>query len=245
MPVECCQDRDGEFDAVVLNGAQNPATAISLCAALRRNATLVHLPTMVLVKPDDANTAMAAIERGASAVATTNAPSGPAMGWLFEAIRRDRSRRGIESTLRALRDLLGDTRTGLMLRPAFVSHLSRLAITHHESGRPLALCVLRVLPAHGAREPSADAWKKGFSEIASLAGRLMREADSAAAIGGDLIAVALPATDLLGAKRNAERIASVSECTAFASGDNSTVAANSDGCCASAPLCAALLNRCR
>jgi GGDEF domain-containing protein len=84
----------------------------------------------------------------------------------------------------------------------------------------MSLAVLRVLPAIGAREPSAEAWRKGFAEIASLAARLMRDADSGAALGGDLIALALPAARLKDAKRTAERIASVGECTAFASGDN-------------------------
>jgi two-component system cell cycle response regulator PopA len=71
------------------------------------------------------------------------------------------------------------------------------------------------------REPT-EAWTRGFNEIASLAARLMRETDSGAAIGHDVIAVALTATDLKGARRTAERIASVAECTAFASGDNGT-----------------------
>lgn len=211
---------DDEFDALVLNGAQNPATAISLCAALRRNATLYHLPTMVVVAPDDAVTAKAAFDRGASAVATVNTPSGASLGWLFEAIRRDRARKSAEHSLRAQRDLLGDPRTGLFKRQTFDSHLARLAGDHHESGRPLALAALRVLPAHGARQPDAEAWRRGFAEIASLAGRLIRECDSATAIGVDLIALALPATDVAGAKRMAERIASVAECTAFAAGDN-------------------------
>lgn len=211
---------DDEFDALVLNGAQNPSTAVSLCSALRRNATLYHLPTMVVVAPDDAVTAKAAFDRGASAVATVNTPSGPSLGWLFEAIRRDRARKAAEHGLRALRDLLGDPRTGLFKRQAFDAHLTRLAADHHESGRPLALAALRVLPAHGAREPTAEAWRRGFNEIASLAGRLIRECDAAAAVDGDVIALALPATDVRGARRTSERIASVAECTAFAAGDN-------------------------
>lgn len=210
---------DEPFDAVVLNGAQDPATALSLCAALRRNASLYHLPTMVVISPDDHTSGGAAIERGASAVAASNAPCGPSMGWLFEAIRRERRRRTAEHDIRALRDLMGDTRTGLFQRNAFDAHLARLAHDHHVSGRPLCLAVLRVLPAPGSRDPSEQAWKRGFAEIASLAGRLMREADSGAAIGGDVIAIALPAARLKAARRTAERIASVAECTAFASGE--------------------------
>src|SRR5690606_24713075 len=99
---------DEPFDAVVLNGAQDAQTAVSLCAALRRNATLYHLPTMVIVASGDSETAKAAIARGASAVATVNAPCGPSLGWLFEAVRRERRRRAAEHEMLSLRDLMGD-----------------------------------------------------------------------------------------------------------------------------------------
>lgn len=210
---------DEVFDAVVLNGAQDAPTAISLCAALRRNATLHDLPTMVVVASGDTDTAKAVIDRGASAVATVNAPTGASLGWLFEAVRRERRRRLAEHDICALRDLMGESRTGLWQRPAFDAHLARLAADHHASGRPLSLAILRVLPAHGARTPPEDIWRKGFTEVASLAARLMRDADSGVTLGSDLIAVALPAARLRSAKRTAERIASVAECTAFASGD--------------------------
>jgi two-component system, cell cycle response regulator PopA len=210
---------DEPFDAVVLNGAKDPSTAISLCAALRRNATLYHLPTMVITTPGDTATADAVIARGASAVAEANTPCGPSLGWLFEAVRRDRRRRSAEHDIRALRDLMGDSRTGLFKRDPFDTHLGRLVSDHHISGRPLAMAVLRVMPAHGASAPAEAVWKRGFNEIASLAGRLMRDADTGVAMGADLIAVVMPASALRAAKRTAERIASVAECTAFASGD--------------------------
>jgi two-component system cell cycle response regulator PopA len=211
---------DEPFDAVVLNGAHDASTAVSLCAALRRNASLYHMPTMVMTKPGDIATANAAIERGASAVSEANTPCGPSLGWLFEAVRRERRRRAAEHDIRALRDLMGDSRTGLFRRDPFDKHLAHLARDHHATGRPMALCVLRVLPAHGLSEPEPDVWKRGFTEIASLAGRLMRDGDVGVALGNDFIAVAMPATPLQGARRTAERIASVAECTAFASGDN-------------------------
>ncbi len=211
---------DEPFDAVVLNAAQDKHTAISLCAALRRNATLYHMPTMVVTAPGDTESASAAIDRGASAVAEANAPCGPSLGWLFEAVRRERRRRSAEHDIRALRDLMGDPRTGLFKREPFDAHLARLAADHHANGRAMALCVLRVLPAHGMREPEPEVWKRGFTEIASLAARLMRDGDSGSVLGGDFITVAMPATDLRGAKRTAERIAAVAECTAFASGEN-------------------------
>ncbi len=210
---------DESFDAVVLNGAQDSATALSLCSALRRNASLHHLPTMMITKPGDELTASAAIDRGASATVDVNAPGDSSLGWLFEAIRRERRRTAAEHDSRALRDILGDPRTGLLRRAPFDAHLARLASDHHTSGRPFSLAALRVLPAHGARQPSQQAWSRGFTEIASLASRLIRDADCGAVLGAEWIVLALTATRLVGAKRTAERVASVAECTAFASGE--------------------------
>src|SRR5262249_36619402 len=144
---------DEQFDAVVLNGAADAQTAVALCAALRRNASLHALPTMMITAPGDENTARAAIDRGACAVAPMDQPSTAAMGWLFDAIRRERRRKAAEHDVRALRDLMGDARTGLFREAAFAAHLDRLADAHHESGRPLGLVALHVLPAHGASAP--------------------------------------------------------------------------------------------
>ncbi|HWA00764.1 MAG TPA: hypothetical protein VG841_10680 [Caulobacterales bacterium] len=210
---------DDVFDAVVINGASDPMTALSLCAALRRNASLHHLPTLMIINPGDHARAEAAIQRGASAVVEVNAPSGPALGWLFEAIRRERRRRAAEHDLRALRDIMGDARTGLFNTEPFEVHLARLAEDHHANGRPFSLAALRVLPAHGLREPPEAVWKRGFTEIANLSARLIRDADCGSVFGKDLIIVAMPATELIGARRLAERVASVAECTAFAAGE--------------------------
>jgi two-component system cell cycle response regulator PopA len=210
---------DEPFDAVVLNGANDPNTAISLCAALRRNASLYHLPTLMLTKPGDTATAAAAIDRGASAICAQTMPCSASLGWLFEAVRRERRRHAAEHEMRALRDVMGDARTGLWQRSPFDAHLARLAADHHASGRSMSMVVLRVMPAIGAREPTEAVWRKGFTEIASLAARLMRDADCGVTMGADLIALALPASNLRSARRTAERIASVAECTAFASGE--------------------------
>ena len=210
---------DEPFDAVVLNGAQDSNTAIALCAALRRNASLYHMPTLMLTKPGDTATAAAAIDRGASAISAEKMPCSASLGWLFEAVRRERRRNSAEHEMRALRDVMGEARTGLWQRTPFDAHLARLAADHHASGRPMSMVVLRVMPAFGAREPTEAIWRKGFTEIASLAARLMRDADSGVTMSSDLIALAMPASGLRSAKRTAERIASVAECTAFASGE--------------------------
>jgi len=211
---------DEAFDAVVLNGAADTQIALSLCSALRRNATLANLPTMMVTAPGDARTAELALERGAAAVAGADQEGAAALGWLFDAIRRERRRRHVEHDVLALRDVMGDARTGLFTPLAFEAHLARLADDHHATGRPLALIALNVLPAPGARRPAEKVWRKGFNEIASLASRLVRDCDCGAAFDDSTIMLALPFTDARGARRAAERVASVAECTAFATGDD-------------------------
>jgi len=210
---------DEFFDAVVLNGAADPATAIALCAALRRNASLHHLPTLVVTRADDEATRAAAIERGAAAVVGEDAPCEDAIAWLMDAIRRERRRLDAEQELRVLRDKLGDAATGLMTNAAFTAHMARLADDHHLTGRKLSLIALRILPAHGASPPSPHAWRKARQEVAALAARLIRDQDCGALQEDDVIVAALPCTALAGARRTAERIASVVECTAFAAGE--------------------------
>lgn len=210
---------DEAFDAVFLNGVSDTHTALSLCAAFRRNATLATLPTMMLARAGDRATIQQAAERGAAAIAEGPDGFSAALGWLFDAIRRERRRKAAVAELSALRDLMGDARTGLFTADAFAAHLARLADDHHATGRPLALAALRVIPAPGARRPPASVWKKGFGEIASLAARLIRDGDCGAALQGDTLALALPFTDLAGVRRCAARVASVAECTAFAAGD--------------------------
>jgi two-component system cell cycle response regulator PopA len=207
---------DEAFDAVALNAASDAHTAISLCAALRRNANFASMPTLVVTAAGDAQTAHVAIQRGAAVVASQAGDVNAALGWLFDAIRRERRRRTAEHEAAALRDLMGEARTGLFRADAFAAHADRLAHAHHATGQPLTLAAIRVLPAHGARRPNEATWRKTFHEIASLSGRLIRESDCGAAHGDDVIVIALPFTDLASGRRTAERIASVAECTTFA-----------------------------
>jgi two-component system cell cycle response regulator PopA len=210
---------DETFDGIILNAADKPEAALSLCSTLRRNPVLHDLPTLALVRPGDHATTKAMIARGACAVWDTAAAPHAPLGWLLEAVRRDRRRRAAEWALRALRDRMGEARTGLWTLHAFTAHLARLADDHYASGRQLGLVAMRVLPAHGALAPRLSFWEKGFAEVSSIAGRLSRETDCACAVRNDAIVVAMPASGLAAARRAAKRIASVAECTAFVSGD--------------------------
>jgi two-component system cell cycle response regulator PopA len=206
---------DEHFDAVALNGAADPATALALCTALRRNGAFHHVPTLVITRSRDSRTQASAIDRGAAAVLAEDEPSEVGVGWLFDAIRCERRRCAVERELRTLRERLGDPATGLIHADTFCAHLARQADDHHATGRPLSLLALRVAPGRA----DEAAWRKGFREIAGLATELVRAADCCAALDWNLIGAAFPATALAGARRAAERIASVVECASFTTGE--------------------------
>jgi two-component system cell cycle response regulator PopA len=207
---------DQNFDALILNGADDPQASLSFCAALKRNAAMFNLPVMVLSTPKSEAIGASAIDRGVSVVLDGAAPPETAVAWLFETIRRERLRRSTDAGLRALRDLMSDPRTGIWRLEPFKAHLDRMVAEHHAHGRPMSLVALRLLPAPGSPAPTEAAWRSVWLEVAGLAGRLVREADCVAAVASDQLIIAMPQASLACASRAAERVASVVECTAFA-----------------------------
>lgn len=209
---------DDRFDAVALNANADSATALALCGALRRNARLHHLPTLMLADKSDAAFAAAAIERGASMVLDREADHDAAIAWMFARIRGGRRESHVEAGLCAMRSVFAGATT-LFAPHFFAPHLEALSGAAHASGRPLALIGLRVALAPGARRASASGWRRGVTQVAEICGRLVRAEDTAALLDGDLVVIALPGADVEEARRTAERVASVTECTAFAAGE--------------------------
>jgi two-component system cell cycle response regulator PopA len=60
---------------------------------------------------------------------------------------------------------------------------------------------------------------RAIPQIGSMVGRLVRVEDTAARLGPEVFALALPATSLASARAAGERIAAVIGCTAFEAGD--------------------------
>src|SRR5207244_932627 len=66
----------------------------------------------------------------------------------------------------------------------------------------------------------AEGWvARAIPQIGSMVGRLVRVEDTAARLGPEVFAVAMPATPLDAARTAGERIAAVIGCTAFDAGE--------------------------
>jgi two-component system cell cycle response regulator PopA len=80
--------------------------------------------------------------------------------------------------------------------------------------------VLKVAENPDLAEVRKGGWlARAIPQIGSMIGRLVRVEDTAARLGPDVFALALPATSAAAARAAGERIAAVIGCTAFEAGD--------------------------
>ena len=212
------------FDAVVLWAGENHAEALSIASGMRRNTRLFHVPT-VLYQRIGAEVGLAeAYNRGLSDIASAETPeiaTARRVVALAKAYRRETAiRRALD---RAKGSGLMDAGTGLFTRELFAAHLFHLSKALQARHRPLSVAVLKLTDgADGPRLRSEGYIDRAIPQIGSMIGRLVRAEDTAARLGPDLFALALPAATQGAAKTAAERIAAVIACTAFDAGDERT-----------------------
>jgi two-component system cell cycle response regulator PopA len=209
------------FDAVVLWAGDEQAEALSIAAGMRRNTRLYHTPAMLYLKAESYVTTSEAFHRGVSDVASPETPETETAKRVIELARSFRRQTAIRAALEKARSSgLMDAATGLFTRDLFAAHLVRLAQAARIRNRPMSLCVLRVSDRPEVLRARAGGWlDRAIPQIGSMIGRLVRVEDTAARLGPEVFALALPATNQAAARAAAERIAAVIGCTAFDAGE--------------------------
>lgn len=209
------------FDAVVLWAGDNPQEAMSIAGGMRRNTRLYHTPALLYLRADASVTTSEAYHRGISDVASPETPESETARRVVELARTYRRQKSVREALEQARHSgLMDAATGLFTRDLFAAHLGRLARAAQARNRPLSVCVLKVAEKPELRAPRAGGWvARAVPQIGSMIGRLVRVEDTAARLGPEVFALALPATPLHAARATGERIAAVIGCTAFDAGD--------------------------
>ena len=209
------------FDAVVLWAGDNPQEALSIAAGLRRNTRLYHTPALLYMKKETYVTTSEAFHRGLSDVASPETPETETARRVVELARSYRRQMRVRSALEQARGSgLMDAATGLFTRDLFAAHLSRLAHAAKTRNRSLSVCVLKVAEKPELAGARAGGWlDRAIPQIGSMIGRLVRVEDTAARLGPELFALALPNTHAANGRLAGERIAAVIGCTAFEAGD--------------------------
>ncbi len=209
------------FDAVVLWAGDNPQEALSIAAGLRRNTRLYHTPALLYMRQDSYVTISEAYNRGVSDVATPETPESDTARRVVELARNYRRQIGVRQALdKARTSGLMDASTGLFTRDLFAAHLARLAEACRRRNRPLSVCVLKVTEKPALKTARLEGWLgRAIPQIGSMVSRLVRVDDTAARLGPEVFALALPATPPPAARAAGERIAAVIGCTAFEAGE--------------------------
>ena len=212
---------DQPFEAVVLWAGDDQAESLSIAAGMRRNTRLYHIPALLYLRPD-ADLSMSEIfHRGVSDVATPDTPESDTAARVVELAKAYRRQTSIRGALnRARSSGLMDAATGLFTRDLFAAHLARLTQSSRQRNRALSVCVLRLTERADLAMLRAAGWMdRAVPQIGSMIGRLVRAEDTAARLGPETFALALPSTHLISARAAAERIAAVIGCTAFDAGE--------------------------
>jgi two-component system cell cycle response regulator PopA len=195
--------------------------SLSISAGMRRNTRLYHTPVLLHLPPGKELNLSEAYHRGVSDIVLAEAPEDETAARVVELARAYKRQGAIRAALdQAKTSGLMDAATGLYTRDLFANHLSRLARAARQSGRPLSVCVLRVAERPEVMRARAGGWlDRAIPQIGSMIGRLIRTEDTAARLGTEVFALALPGTAERSARTAGERIAAVIGCTAFDAGD--------------------------
>ncbi len=210
------------FDAVVLWAGDNNNEALSIAAGMRRNTRLYHIPTLLYLKPNAMVTLAEVFHRGISDVASPETLESETAKRVLELARAHRRQNAIRTALEKARSSgLMDAATGLFTRDLFAAHLVRLTQAARLRSRTLSVCVLKLTERIDLKPLRDHGWiDRAIPQIGSMIGRLVRVEDTAARLGPELFALALPSTGHQAARAAAERISAVIGCTAFDAGDN-------------------------
>ncbi|HWF75581.1 MAG TPA: diguanylate cyclase [Caulobacteraceae bacterium] len=208
------------FDAVVIWAGDNPHEALSIIAGMRRNTRLYHIPALLYQRRAPDVSAADAFEKGVTDVASPQVSENDTAKRVLELARSFRRQSAIRRALeKAKSSGLMDAATGLFTRDLFAAHLMRLASAARIRNRPLSVCVLKVAERPEVTVARAGGWlDRAIPQIGAMIGRLVRAEDTAARLGPEVFALALPATGLPAGRLTAERIAAVIACTAFEAG---------------------------
>lgn len=215
---------DRPFDAVILWAGENPQEAFSIIAGLRRNTRLYHTPALLYLQEESYVAISEAYHRGVSDVASLDTPEDETARRVLELARSFRRQSAVRASLEKARSSgLMDPATGLFTRDLFAAHLARLAQAARVRNRPLSVCVLKVADRADMHAARRGGWlDRALPQIGSMVSRLVRVEDTAARLGPEVFALALPATRQAAARSAGERIAAVIGCTAFDAGEGKT-----------------------
>jgi two-component system cell cycle response regulator PopA len=202
------------FDAVVMNGLESTEPAYTLADTMRKNASLFHVPALLLVDDRTFTDRDKAYEHGMSDIIDAQANVDEIRTRLMEQANFHRTHQNLKYTFGGLGDSSClDASTGLYNSSFFNTHLKRLNAYYGDRNLPITLCLIRI--KYENSELAEKSLKSAYQQVAGIIKSLLRLQDLVGRLDTSVFSVAFPGQtpDQLSSVTN--RIMSILECAAI------------------------------
>jgi len=206
------------FHAVVLNALKGNEPAFTMCSAMRRNSSLMHLPSLIMHDPSRFDADDEAFARGASDLLSRRAPERELAERVLSLARLRRNDMAVRRAFDSIRErFVLDPETGLFSRDFALAHLKRMAEHADHGQRRLGLAVARVRPESRRNfSPDYEQLESARAEFGAMLRRLLRPEDFAARLESGVFMIAMPGVSDTDMETALHRVSMVADCTAFA-----------------------------
>lgn len=202
------------FDAVVMNGLESTEPAFTVAQTMRKNASLFHVPALLLVNSSSFNNQDAAYERGISDIIDAEAPIDEIRARMTEQANFHRTHKNLKRLFGSLGDhTCLDRDTGLYNTQFFNTHLKRLNGYYGTKGMPLTLCLIRV--TFEDKNLGEVSLTSAYQQVSGLIKNLLRLQDLVGRIDKGIFAVAFPGQTPEQLRSVTNRIQSILKCAAI------------------------------
>ncbi|RZV41512.1 MAG: diguanylate cyclase, partial [Acidimicrobiales bacterium] len=202
------------FDAVVMNGLESTEPAFTVAETMRKNASLFHVPALLLVNGRTFTDRDTAYEHGISDVISSESHVDEIRARVTEQANFHRTHTNLKRVFGNLGgDACFDQATGLYNSKFFNTHLKRLNAYYGPKTLPISLCLIRV--KFDNDQLSKVSLTSAYQQVANLIKNLLRLQDLVGRLDNGVFAVAFPGQTPDQLRSVTNRISSILECAAI------------------------------
>ncbi len=210
---------ENHFDAVVMNMLGSPEPAMSISAAMRRNARLYHTPSLFLTGKDF-GAHDHAFAKGATDIIPFGASEEEMSGRILELANYHRLHTQLKTEFGNLGgERCTESASGTYNQKFFYAHLRRVMAADKYAGLPSAMMLVRI-DKRGGDVVADDILQAAYDQVGSMIKNMVRMEDVVARLGNNLYAVAFPSQFASTIQVVADRLSGAIASMVFPKGDS-------------------------
>ena len=199
------------FDAVVMNGLRSNEPAFSVTQAMRKNAKLYHVPTLLLINDDNFTQQDTAYQTGINDIIDAKSSLEEISSRILEQANFHRTHENLKHIFSTLGgEVCIDPLTRQYNQIFFNAHLTRVRQFYHNLNLPISLCLIRVRA--NVKTTTTSTLQGVYQHIANMINNLIRLQDITARLDDNVFVIAFPGQSIMQLQSVIERITSILQC---------------------------------